>query len=91
MKQKHILQYMLDDKSSQVLKYLYFPLTHETKFDFIIRLQLYTNIKYRMLDISFILKPKDLPNVIVWTEASTSYGAGGFSTNLNYIIYLGHH
>ena len=71
----------------KITKFTKQPLSPETKFDLTIWLQFLKDIKHRYLDIKYITKPLSLPKVTVWTDASTSYGAGGCSS-LNNVYHL---
>lgn len=86
-RQKYAIGANINDPTSSVTKYTKFNLSPEAMFDLKIWLQLYSDKKYRYLDIDFINKPDTLPTINVFTDASTSYGAGGY-TSLGNLFHL---
>ena len=80
-KQKFSLQHRI--KKKFITKFYTEKLSNETKFDLDIWANLLSDVKCRYLDIDFILKPDTLNKITVWTDASTSYGAGGCSSLKN--------
>ena len=78
-RQKYGLTMDVDDPNTYVTKFTKFSLSKESIFDLYIWLSIYSEAKYRLLDIDRLLKPKSLPTIKVWTDASTSYGCGGYS------------
>lgn len=80
-KLKYAIQKRIENKSNRTTKFTLVLLSPEALFDLQIWAQLYTSTNLRYIDIDFILKPDDLPKVNVWTDASTSYGAGGLTSD----------
>ena len=83
--QKFELQYQVNHKFLH--KFTPVKLTPEALFDLKIWLKLLQDLKLKFLDIDYILNPTSFPTVHVWTDASTSYGAGGCSS-LNNVYHL---
>ena len=61
-------------------KYTQFSLSDEEKFDISIWILLLSLKQYHLVDLKFVLKPKSI-TLNVFTDASTSFGAGGISLN----------
>ena len=78
-KQKYLIESKINKKSNSTTKFTKFHLSKESIFDLHIWLQLFTDIKNRFVNIDYILQPDSLPTINVYTDASTSYGAGGVS------------
>ena len=80
-KQKFAIQANISDTSNRISKFTKFNLSPESKFDLKIWLQLYNDAKYHYTDIDNILRPKNMKKIKIFTDASTSYGAGGISSS----------
>ena len=90
--QKCSLQKQVDDpKKKNINKFSPIYLSHESKFDLDVWLQLFKDSAHNMIDIDFFLKPDTLNKIKIWTDASTSYGAGGLSSNDNIYPTLDYH
>ena len=61
-----------------------FNISKESRFDLLIWKSLLSNLEYYTLPIKFIIKPNNLPTIHVYTDATTTIGFGGFTTNGRY-------
>ena len=68
-------------KNGKASKFTKLTLSPGAKFEINIWIKLYSDLKSRYFDIHYIYNTHKLPNINVWTDASTSYGAGGYSSN----------
>ena len=60
-----------------------FKISPGSKFELNLWYQIFTNIKYKYTDLTFLINYKSTKPINIWTDASTSYGAGGYSSNFN--------
>ena len=79
-KQKFALKKQIEDSNTKTTKFTKIPLSPESIFDLEIWAQLYQSKHFQFLDIDFVLKPESLPTINIWTDASTSFGAGGLTS-----------
>ena len=86
-KQKWKLEADIKKQPQKFNKFKKIALSPESLFDLKIWHQLFNDAKTSMLDLDFILKPKSLKQITVYTDASTSYGAGGY-TSTNDLFHL---
>ena len=70
-KQKHFLNKKIESK--KFTKFTRIKLSNESIFDLEIWIMFLKKSQYRYLDIDFIVKPDSLPQINVYTDASTSY------------------
>ena len=85
-KLKFLIAHLLKT-NSKVTKFTLFELTKEATFDLQIWKHLLSDAKSKYVNIDFILQNDDVEHVSVWTDASTSYGAGGHSS-INQLFHL---
>merc|ERR1711991_217834 len=78
---KYFILYLLKQKT--ITKFTHFTLSPGAKFEINLWLKLFSDLQYRYFDVNFIHNTYKLKNINVWTDASTSYGAGGISSNNN--------
>ena len=79
-KQKFALEAKINKSTNNFNKFTKIKLSPESVFDLNIWINLYKDAKHRYTDVDYILLPEDLPTYHVYTDASTSYGAGGLTT-----------
>ena len=87
-RQKYGIESDINDPTSKVSQYTKFKLSPESIFDLKIWLQLYTDAKHRYIDVDYILVPDTLPQLHIFTDASTSYGAGGYIQGKGSLYHL---
>jgi len=58
-----------------------FKISRESKYDLNIWEGLLSNIDNYTLPLKYIIQPKSLPTIKVWTDATTTIGFGGFTSN----------
>ena len=80
-KQKFAIQKKIEDKNSNITKNTSFKLSNEGIFDLKIWLQLLDLQKNKFVNVDYILQPNSLPSLNIYTDASTSFGAGGLTTD----------
>ena len=86
-KQKCSLLKQVEDSTSKLTKFTPIYLSPESLFDLDLWIQLLKNAKNTMINIDFILETNPLNTIHVYTDASTSYGFGGYDT-LNQLYHL---
>ena len=82
-KQKCALLKQVEDKNDMKNKFSLIYLSPESLFDLNVWIQLLSVSKNLMINLNFILKSKNLKKISIWTDASTSYGFGGYSSENN--------
>ena len=76
---KFLIEYLIKN-NEKITKYTQFELTKEATFDLEVWKNLLSDAKRKYVDIDFILQDNKEQHINVWTDASTTYGAGGHSS-----------
>ena len=60
-----------------------FLISKGSKFELQFWLTIFTDIKFKYVELEYLVNLNKLPIINIWTDASTSYGAGGISSKNN--------
>ena len=85
---KQALIKTINDPNKKFHKYSYFNLSPEAIFDLHMWLNFWNVYKFKFIDINHIIKPPTRNSLNVFTDASTSFGAGGIDENGNFLYHL---
>ena len=70
-------------KKGKINNYFKITLSSGTIFELNLWFYILTDSKFKFTELSFITNFNNLPIINVWTDASTSFGAGGYSSTNN--------